>query len=68
MLENSAYPDNVFIVYNRWGKKVYEQANYQNKFGGDGLPDGVYFYIFKSRQAGTYKEFEFKGSLEILRK
>lgn len=38
------------IIYNRWGRKVYEKANYlnewhgQNNHGND-LPDGTYFYI-----------------------
>lgn len=38
------------IIFNRWGKKVYEKDNYlnewygQNESGGK-LPEGVYFYI-----------------------
>ncbi len=65
LLENSAYPDNKLMVYDRWGKKVYESSNYQNKFNGNGLPDGVYFYVFKAK--GILREIEHKGSLEILR-
>jgi gliding motility-associated-like protein len=39
------------IVYNRWGKVVYEKENYQNDWNGThykngkDLPAGVYFYI-----------------------
>ncbi len=42
------YPDHVLIVYNRWGNKVLEVANYQNDWNGvwkgKDLPDGTYFY------------------------
>ncbi len=65
LLENNAYPDNVLIVYNRWGKKVYESNNYKNDFNGAGLAEGVYYYVFKARS--VLKELEHKGSLEILR-
>ncbi|MBP7509675.1 MAG: gliding motility-associated C-terminal domain-containing protein [Prolixibacteraceae bacterium] len=51
------YPENGFIVYNRWGNKVYERNNYANdwdgksnskyKLGGQPLPVGVYYYILK---------------------
>jgi len=41
------YPNNVLIVFNRWGKKVYEQQNYDNSWGGEGLADGTYYYTFK---------------------
>lgn len=40
------------VIFNRWGKKVYEKDNYlkewygQNDSGGM-LPDGVYFYIIE---------------------
>ncbi len=51
------YPANDFIVFNRWGNKVYERTNYANdwdgksnskyKLGGQPLPVGVYYYILK---------------------
>lgn len=49
--------DNRMVIYNRWGKKVYEAKDYKNDFDGicnvdgliikrgDGLPSGIYFYI-----------------------
>ncbi len=45
-----AYPDNNLKVFNRWGNKVYEKDNYQNKWdgrnsSGDPLPDGTYFVV-----------------------
>jgi gliding motility-associated-like protein len=44
------YPDNVLVVFNRWGNKVYERINYQDQWNGDNsngelLPDGTYFAI-----------------------
>ncbi len=49
------YPENVFVIYNRWGDKVLEANPYQNtwdgkatlgiRIGGDELPVGTYFYV-----------------------
>jgi gliding motility-associated-like protein len=49
------YTDNSFIVYNRWGNKVYEKNNYyddwdgianvRSAIGNKKLPVGVYYYI-----------------------
>jgi hypothetical protein len=33
------------MVYNRWGRKVFQSDNYLNDWGGDGLSDGVYYFI-----------------------
>ncbi|MEI6823283.1 MAG: PKD domain-containing protein [Bacteroidota bacterium] len=65
-LEKGAYPSNNLVIYNRWGKKVYDSSNYQNgNFTGDGLPDGVYYYIFTAKS--VLKELKHQSSLEILR-
>jgi gliding motility-associated-like protein len=39
------YPNSVLMVYNRWGRKVFQSDNYLNDWGGDGLSDGVYYFI-----------------------
>jgi gliding motility-associated-like protein len=60
------YPENEFIVFSRWGTKVYEKKNYSNqeawdggynnagvKLGpGDKLPKGTYFFklIIKDKE------------------
>ncbi len=64
-LERLAYPDTKMIIYNRWGKVVYEKDNYNNDFTGEGLPDGVYYYVFIAK--GLRKEIRHQSSLEILR-
>jgi gliding motility-associated-like protein len=55
------YPGNVLKVYNRWGKVVFEQTNYDNTWDGATLSDGTYFYIF------TYLDREYSGSLTLIR-
>jgi len=32
-------------VFNRWGKKIYENLNYHNEWNGGGYADGVYYFI-----------------------
>ena len=53
--EIANYPDNKFILFNRWGDKVFEASPYQNTWDGRStrglrvgenmLPVGTYFYI-----------------------
>lgn len=47
ILNMDQYPNSTVIVFNRWGKKVYESTNYQNNWNGDGASDGTYYYIVK---------------------
>lgn len=53
--------DSEIWIFNRWGKLVFNQSNYTNDFRGEGLTDGVYYYVLNVR--GT----ELKSSLTILR-
>lgn len=49
-------------VFNRWGKLVYQSADYQNNWDGNELPAGVYYYTV------TGECFEpLKGTLTIMR-
>jgi gliding motility-associated-like protein/uncharacterized repeat protein (TIGR01451 family) len=51
----ASYPENNFVIFNRWGNKVFEATPYQNTWDGtstlgitvgdDKLPTGTYFYI-----------------------
>lgn len=53
------------LIFNRWGKKVYESNNYDNTWEGDNLADGVYYYVIKYKT--FLDEYEVKGSLTIMR-
>lgn len=65
------YPDNELVILNRWGDIVYRVSPYANDWagepnaglnpGGEILPDGTYFYVFKSPS----KNFVAKGYIEI---
>ncbi len=52
------------IVFNRYGKKVYENNDYKNDWAGEHLADGVYFFILKCY--GYYDNAEYKGSVTII--
>ncbi len=39
------FSSNTLSIYNRWGKKIYEQENYKNDWNGGGHTDGTYFLI-----------------------
>ncbi len=61
-----AYLSNEFVVFDRWGKKVFEESNYQSgDWNGANLSDGTYFYILKCQ--GQFRDDIFKGVITILR-
>lgn len=72
---SQAPSNNSLQIYNRWGKLVYEEENYQNDFSGFAntgtfikkgkkiLPLGVYFYILKMRDLNL----DFQGFLYLSR-
>jgi len=53
-------------VYNRWGKLVYDNPDYNNLWdgtsNGNPLPEGAYYFIIKTQNAGTVK-----GTVNIIR-
>ena len=59
------YPNSSLMVYDRWGREVYKNTNYQNDWNGSDLKDGTYFYILKVADAKTT---EHRGTLSIFRK
>ncbi|MCD6112974.1 MAG: gliding motility-associated C-terminal domain-containing protein [Bacteroidales bacterium] len=52
------------IVFNRYGKKIYENKDYQNDWNAEDVSDGVYFYILKCN--GYYSDETYKGSVTVL--
>ena len=60
-----AYLATELLVFDRWGRKVFNQKNYKtNDWDGDRLSDGTYFYILNC--TGQYRDEVFKGSVTIL--
>lgn len=57
---------NALKVFNRWGKVVYENNNYQNDWDGDDLKDGTYFYVLDVSDPSGKQDI-IKGSFTILR-
>lgn len=46
IIKGNEYLENTsVIIYNRWGKKVYESSNYKNDWDGGNSADGVYYFI-----------------------
>ncbi len=61
-----AYLNTEFMVFDRWGKRVFHENNYKSEdWDGGNLSDGTYFYILKCH--GQYSDDVFKGSVTILR-
>jgi len=56
------YPNSKLLIYNRWGKKIYESDNYQCDWGGDNHSDGVYYYILDVSDGKSYH-----GTITLIR-
>lgn len=52
------------VIFDRWGRKIYESSNYKSDWEAKGIPDGSYFYILKT--IGFYATESHKGSVTIL--
>lgn len=56
--------DNFLVeIFNRWGERVYQNSNYRNEWAGEGLSDGIYYYLIKD----PLFEREYKGWVQLLR-
>lgn len=62
-LEN--FSNSTLIIYNRWGKKIYESNNYQNDWNGENFADGTYYFVLRTYEG---EDKEYKGTLAIMRK
>ncbi len=60
------YPNAQMVIYNRWGKKVYEHSDYYNNWwDGANAPDGTYFYVLRYTRMGKTRYAE--GTVTIIR-
>jgi gliding motility-associated-like protein len=57
------FPNAGLTVFNRWGNKIYEAADYQNNWTGNGHKDGVYYFILTAPKL----EKPVTGFIQILR-
>jgi gliding motility-associated-like protein len=56
------YPNNTFVVYNRWGNVVYSANGYSNQWNGQNnngtdLPESTYFVILEIPGKETLKGY-----------
>jgi gliding motility-associated-like protein len=63
------YPDNILLIYNRWGDEVQRIESYNNQWdgnnkGGNPLPAGTYYVILQL----TDRDQHYKGIVEIRRR
>lgn len=55
---------NSLSVYNRWGKKIFEQEAYKNDWNGGGHIDGTYFFILNVPEASPKV---YQGFFQLMR-
>jgi gliding motility-associated-like protein len=53
------------VVFDRWGRKVYDNHDYRNDWDGDNLPQGTYYYRLDT--FGYFKDESYKGAVSIIR-
>jgi len=52
-------------IYNRWGRKVYDNDNYKSNWDGGDYADGIYFYVLTLPD--FLKSGPYNGSVTLLR-
>lgn len=57
------YPNNLVLIFNRWGKKVFEGNNYKGDWDGDNLPSGTYYYVVSAPSLDK----PLKGAITLIR-
>ena len=58
--ENCTYSFRSFVVYNRWGKEVYQTNDKNFKWEAKNLPSGLYYYYL------DYNQKKYKGNITVL--
>jgi gliding motility-associated-like protein len=72
------YPNNVLMIYNRWGNLIYQTHGYNNDWdgknletvgiGGNDLPVGTYFYVLDlGKEGNTPEQNLLKGYIYLTR-
>lgn len=60
---NEYFLSHKLVIFNRWGRTVYESQNYRNDWDGGKLPDGTYFYVLECK--GMTQNYKYQGSVMI---
>ncbi|CAN5428720.1 hypothetical protein BH10BAC1_BH10BAC1_04000 [soil metagenome] len=47
------FPGSSLAIYNRWGSKIFESADYKNNWSGAKANDGVYYYVLTVPSSGS---------------
>lgn len=50
-------------VYNRWGRRIYQQAGYDNSWDAPGQPAGIYYYLLRNPGTGQ----QLRGWVEVVK-
>jgi len=61
----TSFPGSTLLIYNRWGKKIYESNNYQNDWDGNGAADGVYYWTLELQDGDNT---QMQGTVTIISK
>lgn len=56
------YPRTALTIFDRWGRKTYQTADYQNTYDGEGTSAGLYYYLCQLADGTTYQ-----GWFEVVR-
>lgn len=60
------YAENELIILNRWGNHVFEERKYNQRWNGNGLSEGTYFYLLRVKdESGQWQVF--KGYITLIR-
>ncbi|MDO7849675.1 gliding motility-associated C-terminal domain-containing protein [Hymenobacter sp. M29] len=63
VIENvERHPKTALTIFNRWGRQIYQSADYQNTFGGENAGPGLHYYFCQLADGTVYK-----GWFEIIR-
>jgi gliding motility-associated-like protein len=56
-------PDWKLELYNRWGRRVWQQAGYDNRWAAEDQPAGVYYYLLTNEQTNK----RLRGWVEVVK-
>lgn len=61
------FADNDLVIVNRWGNEVFRTKMYQNNWTGEGLNEGTYYYVLRTKKTASAEWKVFKGYITLIR-